>query len=69
MEVPSKSTPDMRVWAEKGTKCMPCGAASLGPMVWPRRPYFSFGQHNDGAAFGGLIGQRGKLGGFGQFLG
>ena len=42
IERPSKSTPDMRVWALKGTKCIPSGASSVEPIGRPRKPYFSF---------------------------
>ena len=42
MVVWSKLTPLMRVWAEKGIKCIPSGMASDGLTERPRSPYFSF---------------------------
>ena len=60
---PSKSTPLMRVYAENGMK-----VASCFGNVTAAQAVLLFRQHDDGAAFGRLIGKAGKLRRVGQFL-
>ncbi len=53
----------MRVWAENGTKS-PCRAVQIALAQLEAL----LGEHDDAAALGRLIGQRGKLRGVGQLL-
>ncbi len=52
----------MRVCAVKGMKC----GAERRCDVAPAQAELLLGQHDDAAAFGRLVGQRGELGGVGQ---
>ena len=56
------SRPDIRVVAEKGTKTCPRFEVALADVE------ALLGQHDDGAALGGLVGQRGQLGRVGDLL-
>ena len=60
--MPSTSMPLMRVWAEKGMNLR-----VQRRHVAAADAVFLLGQHDDGAAFRRLVGERRKLRGIGQF--
>jgi hypothetical protein len=63
MRMPGRLTPLMRVWALKGTN-----SAWMSLMIATPQVVLLLGQDDDGAAFGGFVGERGELRGVGQAL-